>query len=235
MSATTAERKQVTITTDGACLGNGQNESRAAAAAILEYQGHKRAIGCYIGPSTNQRAEITAAAFALESLKEPCTVILRTDSRYVVETMTGNFKRRSNLDCWQRLDEAATTHEITYEWVRGHDGDPDQEAADKLARATARLGKATELMLTETVQRLNHTITPALRDAVIQGLRYLAGHCDGARHRDGVGFNKFDAEYGHSLAAKDALSPMQIAAGRKLLRRYSNQLAIYSPALVAIL
>ena len=67
--------------------------------------------------------------------------------------MTGNFKRRSNLDCWQRLDDAATTHEITYEWVRGHDGDPDQEAADKLARATARLGKATELMLTETVQR----------------------------------------------------------------------------------
>ncbi len=115
MSATTAERKQVTITTDGACLGNGQNETRAAAAAILEYQGHKRAIGCYIGPSTNQRAEITATAFALESLKEPCTVILRTDSRYVVETMTGNFKRRSNLDCWQRLDEAATTHEITYE------------------------------------------------------------------------------------------------------------------------
>ncbi len=146
MSANTAERKQVTITTDGACLGNGQNETRAAAAAILEYQGHKRAIGCYIGPSTNQRAEITAAAFALESLKEPCTVILRTDSQY---------KRRTSLDCWQRLDEAATPHEVTYEWVRGHDGDPDQEAADKLARSTARLGEATELMLTETVQRLN--------------------------------------------------------------------------------
>lgn len=151
MSATTAKRKHVTITTDGACLGNGQDQTRAAAAAILEYQGHKRAIACYIGSSTNQRAEITAAAFALESLKEPCTVILRTDSRYVVETMTGKFKRRTNLDCWQRLDEAATPHEITYEWVRGHDGDPDQEAADKLARSTARLGQATELMLTETV------------------------------------------------------------------------------------
>ena len=65
MSATTAERKQVTITTDGACLGNGQDQTRAAAAAILEYQGHKRAIACYIGSSTNQRAEINAAAFAL--------------------------------------------------------------------------------------------------------------------------------------------------------------------------
>ena len=235
MLGTSAQRKQVTITTDGACLGNGQNETRAAAAAILEYQGHKRAIACYIGPSTNQRAEITAAAFAIESLKEPCMVILRTDSRYVVETMTGKFKRRTNLDCWQRLDEAAIPHEINYEWVRGHHGDPDQEAADKLARSTARLGKATELMLTETVQRLSHTITPALRDAVIQGLRLLAGHCDGARYRDGVGFNKFDAEYGHNLAAKETLNPMQIAAGRKLLRRYSNQLAIYSPDLVAIL
>ncbi len=235
MEAATAKRKQVTITADGACLGNGQKETRAAVAASLEYQGHKRAIACYIGPSTNQRAEITAAAFALESLKEPCTVILHTDSRYVVDTMTGKFKRRTNLDCWQRLDEAATPHETTYEWVRGHDGDPHQEAADKLARSTARLRKATELMLTETVQRLKHTITPALRDAVSQGLRYLAGHCDGARHRDGVGFNKFDAEYGHTLAAKETLNAMQIAAGRKLLRRYSNQLAIYSPALVAIL
>src|SRR5436853_1974942 len=184
MSATTAKRKQVTITTDGACLGNGRNETRAAAAAILEYQRHKRAIACYIGASTNQRAEIIAAAFALESLKESCTVILRSDSRYVVQTMTGAFKRRTNLDCWQRLDEAATPHEITYEWVRGLDGDPDQEAADKLARSTARLGQATDLMLTETVERLKHTITPALRDAVIHGLRYLAGHCDGARHRD---------------------------------------------------
>jgi len=230
-----AERKLVIITADGACLGNGQAQTRAAAAAILNYQGHRRAVAEYIGESTNQRAEIIAVARGLETLNEPCTVIVRSDSRYAVETMTGNFKRRTNLDCWQRLDEAATTHEVTYEWVRGHEGDPDQDAADKLARSTARLGKATELMLTETVQRLKHTITPALQDAVIQGLRYLAGHCDGAHHRDGVGFNKFDAEYGHNLAAKKTLNPMQIAAGRKLLRRYANQLNAHSPALVAIL
>src|SRR5436309_2539527 len=64
MSAISAQRKQVTITTDGACLGNDQNETRAAAAAILEYQEHKRAIACYIGASTNQRAEIIAAVRA---------------------------------------------------------------------------------------------------------------------------------------------------------------------------
>src|SRR5260370_36283829 len=127
MSANTAERKQVTITTDGACLGNGQKETRAAAAAILDYQGHKRAIACYIGSSTNQRAEITAVAFALESLKKPCAVILRTDSRYVVETKTRKFKRRTHLDCWQRPDDAPTPHENTYQRQRGHQEDTNQE------------------------------------------------------------------------------------------------------------
>src|SRR5436190_17736571 len=106
-----SEKKTVIITADGACLGNGQENTRAAAAAILEYNGRRRAVAQYIGPSTNQRAEVTAAAFALESLKEPCTVILRSDSQYVVETMTGNFKRKSNLELWLKLDAAAANHD----------------------------------------------------------------------------------------------------------------------------
>ena len=73
-------------------------------AAILEYSGRRRAVACYIGASTNQRAEMIAAAFALESLKEPCRVILRTDSQYVVETMNGTFKRKSNLELWDKRD-----------------------------------------------------------------------------------------------------------------------------------
>jgi|SRR5581483_2234753 len=230
-----SELKEVTLTVDGACLGNGQDQTRAAAAAILEYKGRKRAAASYIGPSTNQRAEIIAAAIALESLKEPCSVTLRSDSRYVVETMKGNFRRKTNLDCWQRLDEAAQAHQVNYIWVKGHDGDPDQEAADKLAKAVATLGDVTELMLTETIERLNNVITPALREAVTEGLRYLAGKCDGARHRDGVGFNKFDADFGHSLAAENNLSAREFAAGRKLLQRYRSQLVTYKPALAAIL
>ena len=95
--------------------------------------------GEYIGESTNQRAEIIAVARGLESLKEPCTVIVRSDSRYVVETMKGEFKRRTNHDCWTRLDAAAQNHQVTYEWVKGHNGDPEQEAADTIARKTTGL------------------------------------------------------------------------------------------------
>lgn len=91
-------RKHVVITTDGSCQGNGSENSRAAAAAILNYNNTRRAVACYIGTSTNQRAEIIAAALALESLRQPCDVTLRTDSRYVVDTMNGKFKRKSNLD-----------------------------------------------------------------------------------------------------------------------------------------
>jgi len=176
-----SERKLVTITADGACLGNGQAQTRAAAAAILNYQGRRRAVAEYIGESTNQRAEIIAVTRGLESLKEPCTVIVRSDSRI------------------------------------------------------AEIGEVTELILTEAVQRLENVITPALRNAVSEGLQYLANDCDGARTRDGVGFSKFDADFGHRLATKTVLNPRELAAGRRLLRRYAGQLASYNPALVAIL
>src|SRR5215211_5188551 len=203
-------KKQVTLTVDGACLGNGQSQSRAAAAGILNYQGHRRAVAEYIGPSTNQRAEILSAACGLEALKTPCQVILRSDSRYVVETMNGRFRRKSNLDCWARLDAAAQKHEITYQWIKGHNGDPEQEAADTIARTTAEIGEVRALILTEAIERLNNHVTPTLRAAVIKGLRYLANACDGARKRDSVGFNKYDADLGHELAAKTSLTERDI-------------------------
>lgn len=229
----------VIITVDGACLGNGQSQiqTRAAAGAILNYQGHRRAVAEHIGESTNQRAEIIAAALGLESLKEPCTVILRSDSKYVVQTMKGEFKRRTNLDLWARLDQAAQPHTITYEWVKGHNGDPQQEAADTIARATAELGEVNQLILTEITQRLQNQniVTPALRNAVAEGLTYLANDCDGAKKRDGVGFNKFDTDLGHRLAAKQSLSTNEFAVGRRLLRRYITQLAGYNPTIAAII
>ena len=228
-------KKLVTITVDGACLGNGQIESRAAAAGILNYQGHRRAVAEYIGQSTNQRAEILSAACGLEALTEPCRVTLRSDSRYVVETMNGKFRRKSNLDCWARLDAAAQQHEITYVWIKGHNGDPEQEAADTIARTTAEIGEVRDLILTEAIERLNNHVTPALRAAVIKGLRFLANSCDGARKRDSAGFNKYDAELGHRLAAKDSHTPREIAMGRALLRRYSSQLTSHDPSLVAII
>jgi ribonuclease HI len=228
-------KKLVTITVDGACLGNGQIQSRAAAAAILNYQGHQRAVAEYIGQSTNQRAEILSAACGLEALIEPCQVILRSDSRYVVETMNGKFRRKSNLDCWARLDAAAQQHEITYQWIKGHNGDPEQEAADTIARTIAQIGEVKPIILTEAIERLNNHVTPALREAIIKGLRYLANACDGARKRDSAGFNKYDADLGHRLAAKDSHTPREIAMARDLLRRYAAQLIRHDPTLVAII
>jgi ribonuclease HI len=235
----TTKQKLVIITVDGACLGNGQSEiqTRAAAAGILNYQGRRRAVAEYIGESTNQRAEIIAAAVGLESLKEPCAVIIRSDSKYVVQTMKGEFKRRTNLDLWARLDQAAQRHTVTYEWVKGHSGDSEQEAADTIARATAELGHINQVILTEVAQRLanENVITPVLRNAVTEGLTYLANDCDGAKKRDGVGFNKFDTDLGHRLAAKQSLSINEFAVGRRLLRRYTAQLAYYNPTIAAII
>jgi ribonuclease HI len=229
----TQTRKHVTITADGCCLSNGGENNRAAAAAILCYQNIKRAVACFIGPATNQRAEIIAAALALESLREPCTVTLRSDSKYVVETMNGNFRRKTNLDCWARLDNAAAPHEVNYEWVKGHNGDPEQETADRIARATATLGQVNYEVLTETVDRLNKKPTNTLKENVLLGLRLIAGECDGARRHDGRGFSRFDADFGHSLASKADLTAREVAAGRNLLLRYRTQLSSINPILAA--
>src|SRR5918996_3687226 len=110
MAATTL--KQVTIFCDGSSLGNGQQSQRAAAVALLGYKGHWRAVGEYLGRATNQQAEIAAAAVGLESLRQPCQVNVFTDSRYVVETMNGRFRRKTNLPWWERLDRAAAGHDI---------------------------------------------------------------------------------------------------------------------------
>lgn len=172
----TTELKLVIITVDGACLGNGQSQlqSRAAAAGILNYRGRRRAVAEFIGQGTNQRAEVIAAALGLESLKEPCTVIIRSDSQYVVRTMQGEFKRRTNLDLWARLDRAAQPHIVTYEWVKGHNGDSEQEAADKIARATAELGRINEAMLTDVAKRLeNEDLTSAVPRDRTQLRNYL--------------------------------------------------------------
>ena len=150
-----AELKQVRITADGSCLGNGTGATRAAVAAILRCGPHSRAVAGYIGSATNQQAEIAAAAFALEALKEPCAVTLRTDSRYVVETMSGRFKRKANHDWWARLDRAANTHEIEWQWIKGHAGQVAQEAVDKAARRIAALGRVDERVLREATEAVS--------------------------------------------------------------------------------
>ncbi len=143
----TKSLKSVTIVCDGSSLGNGQAETRAAAVALLGYHGVWRAVGTYLGTATNQQAEIAAAAVGLEALREPCRVRVVTDSRYVVETMSGRFRRKSNAEWWQRLDKAVRPHEVEWEWAKGHAGHVVQEAADRAARKIAALERVDESVL----------------------------------------------------------------------------------------
>jgi ribonuclease HI len=143
----TSALQQVAIFCDGSSLGNGQEASRAAAVALLGHKGIWKAFGENLGKATNQQAEIAAAAVGLERLKRPCQVHVFTDSKYVVETMNGRFRRKANLPWWERLDRAAKSHKVRWEWTRGHAGHLVQEAADNAARRIAAAGRVEESIL----------------------------------------------------------------------------------------
>ncbi|NNE68138.1 MAG: ribonuclease HI [Pyrinomonadaceae bacterium] len=146
--------KKVTIVCDGSSLGNGRDNPRAAACAVLGFGGYWKAVAKYLGAATNQQSEIAAAELGLSQLKEPCEVRVFSDSRYVVETMLGNFRKKSNHDWWRRLDAATDSHEITWEWVKGHSGHEVQEVADDIARHTAEFGRVDEDFVDESVLSL---------------------------------------------------------------------------------
>jgi len=153
-SASRRLTKLVTIFCDGSSLGNGRVQARAAAVALLGYQGLWRAFGLYLGKATNQQAEIAAAALGLEALKEPCRVRLFTDSRYVIETMEGRYRRKTNHEWWKRLDEASARHQVEWNWSKGHDGHVIQEAADRAARKIAALGRIEPAVLQDAVDKV---------------------------------------------------------------------------------
>lgn len=129
---------EIQITCDGSSLGNGQTPvTRAACAALMTDSVHWRAVGFHLGSVTNQQAEIMAAALALEALRFPSHVTLRSDSAYLVRTMNGDFRRKTNHEFWERLDRAAARHVVTWRWTRGHAGDAVQNLCDRTARRIA--------------------------------------------------------------------------------------------------
>ena len=144
--------KQITIVCDGSSLGNGSKSTRAGAVAILDFRGNRKIVGEFLGNATNQQAEIVAACVGLEALKEPCQVEVISDSQYVVKTMNKLFKRKTNLDLWQRLDAAALPHRVTWTWTRGHAGHPIQEKCDEAARLIAATGAVNQPALNEILQ-----------------------------------------------------------------------------------
>lgn len=156
---------EVLIVCDGACSKNGTSEARAAAAALLECNGRRKLVGEYLGRATNQQAEIVAAALGLERLKCACRVTVVTDSQYVVKTMNGGFARKTNFDCWRRLDAAAARHQVVWKWTRGHAGHPAQEVCDKAARRIAKNGVPDESYFTELLGSLEGGIVRLAGDA----------------------------------------------------------------------
>ena len=141
-------KRPVEIFTDGACSGN---PGPGGWGAILRYNGHEKELNGAEPDTTNNRMELMAAISALEALKRPVTVDLTTDSVYVRDGITqwlerwrrNNWRTSSkkpvkNQDLWQRLDEAASQHDVRWHWIKGHAGHTENERADELARHAIR-------------------------------------------------------------------------------------------------
>ena len=131
------------IWTDGACKGN---PGIGGWGALLRYGENEKEIFGGEADTTNNRMELTAVIKALQALKKPCDVVIHIDSQYVKNGMTqwiANWKKNNwrtanrkpvkNVDLWQQLDELVQSHNVSWQWVKGHSGDPGNEAADALA------------------------------------------------------------------------------------------------------
>lgn len=135
--------KKIELFTDGACKGN---PGPGGWGALLRFDKIEKSLYGGEPSTTNNRMELTAAIEGLSALKEPCEVLLVTDSQYVLKGVTewiAGWKRNGwktaakqpvkNADLWMRLDDLAQRHKINWKWVRGHTGHRENEIADSLA------------------------------------------------------------------------------------------------------
>ena len=138
--------KKVNIYTDGACSGN---PGPGGWGAVLVYRGIEREMSGGEASTTNNRMELTAVIRALSALKEPCEVELCSDSKYVLDALTKGWavswrrngwrkadkKPALNADLWEELLTLVEKHEMSYVWVKGHEGHPYNERCDAMAVA----------------------------------------------------------------------------------------------------
>lgn len=136
--------KKINIYTDGACSGN---PGKGGWGAVLVYKDNEKEISGGNTDTTNNRMELTAVIEALKLLKEPCEVSLTTDSKYVCDAVTKGWvyswkkngwkkadkKPALNVDLWEQLLPLLEKHQVTFNWVKGHNGHPYNERCDKLA------------------------------------------------------------------------------------------------------
>ena len=144
----TPNDNRVELFTDGACSGN---PGPGGWGAILRWRGQEKELSGGEEATTNNRMELEAVIQGLEALKKPSHVIVYTDSQYVQKGMTEwlrawkakDFKvkgggYRPNHELWRKLDGLAKMHCVEWRWIRGHEGHPENERADKLAVAAAK-------------------------------------------------------------------------------------------------
>ena len=128
---------------DGACQ---PNPGGGGWAAILIFGEHRKLIsGTVEGKTTNQRAEITAAIEAFKAIEEGwlCDVTVYSDSQYLVNIMNGDWAIKSNADLFQEVDLAIGLHTVEFEWIRGHNGQPENEQCNELAEKEATKARNT--------------------------------------------------------------------------------------------
>ena len=145
---------KVTVYTDGAARGNPGPGGYGAVAEFVDSKGilHTREYSCGYKNTTNNRMELMGVIIALEALNRPCEIDLYSDSKYVVDAFNQHWLegwvkkgwRKSdkqpvkNVDLWKRLLAAKEPHTVKFHWVKGHDGHPQNERCDALARAAAQ-------------------------------------------------------------------------------------------------
>ncbi|MCL2068860.1 MAG: ribonuclease HI [Oscillospiraceae bacterium] len=141
--------KKVTLYSDGACSGN---PGPGGWGCILRYGSHVRELSGGEAMSTNNRMELTAVIEGLNALKEPCEALVISDSRYVVDAVekgwARSWKRNGwvksdkkpalNADLWERLLSLLDVHRVSFKWIRGHAGHPENERCDELATSFYR-------------------------------------------------------------------------------------------------
>jgi len=140
---------KILIYTDGGAI---DNPGPGGYGVVLRYKGHRKELSGGFCRTTNNRMELLACIEGLKALKRRCSVVLCSDSKYVVNGMTKGWAERwqakgwklsddqdvKNADLWQQLVELCQQHDVEFRWVWGHSGNPDNERCDQLAMAAAR-------------------------------------------------------------------------------------------------
>ncbi|HEY9190892.1 MAG TPA: ribonuclease HI [Sulfurovum sp.] len=141
-------RKQITLYSDGSSLGN---PGPGGYGGILEYKGKRKEYSGGDAHTTNNRMELLGVIEGLRLLKEPCDVEIISDSSYVVKAINEwlegwvrrNFAKVKNVDLWKAYLEVSAPHNVTGTWVRGHNGHPENERCDELAKYEAEKIRST--------------------------------------------------------------------------------------------